>query len=119
MDRVLIRGLRLDTVIGVLEWERKVRQTLLLDLDMAWDNRPAAASRQLADALDYAAVSQRLLEVGQACEHLLIETLAEELAGLVREEFGVPWLRLQVTKPGAVMEANSVAVVIERGAESP
>lgn len=115
MDTIFIRDLRAEAVIGVHAWERDIRQALVLDLELGWDNRPAAAGDDLALALDYATVSARLLEhIGESrCE--LIETLAEQLAGLLREEFGVPWLRLSLAKPGAVPEARAVGVTIERG----
>ena len=115
MDIVFIRGLRADTVIGVYDWERKVRQTVVLDLEMAADNRRAATSDGVGDALDYAAVSARLLAFIEDSEFNLIEALAEQVAALVLAEFGVPWLRLRLSKPGAVTAARDVGVVIERG----
>ncbi|WP_116368299.1 dihydroneopterin aldolase [Parahaliea mediterranea] len=115
MDTVFIRELALETVIGVYDWERGVRQTLLLDLDMAWDNRPAAAGDDLQHALDYAAVSACIASFMGAQQFQLIETAAEQIAALVRSEFGVPWLRLRLCKPGAVAAARDVGVLIERG----
>ena len=115
MDIVFIQELRVDTVIGVYDWEREVRQPLLLDLEMACDNRLAAVADDVANALDYAAVSARLLEFVESSQFQLIETLAEQVAAIVREEFNVPWLRLRVCKPGAVAQAQGVGVSIERG----
>ncbi|MGL4565732.1 MAG: dihydroneopterin aldolase, partial [Halioglobus sp.] len=115
MDIVYIRELRAATVIGVYAWERGVRQTVVLDLELAADNRRAAASDGIGDALDYAAVSARLLAFIEGSEFQLIETLAERVAALVMEEFGVPWLRLRLAKPGAVPQAADVGVLIERG----
>jgi dihydroneopterin aldolase len=92
-----------------------VRQTVVLDLELAADNRRAAASDGIGDALDYAAVSARLLAFIEGSEFQLIETLAERVAALVMEEFGVPWLRLRLAKPGAVPQAADVGVLIERG----
>lgn len=117
-DVVYIRGLRLETVIGVYDWEREVRQELRVDLEMAKDLRPAAASDDVADALDYAAVSTRLRDFAAGSRFLLIEKMAEELAGLVMRDFGVRWLRLRLSKPGAVAEADDVGVLIERGEPS-
>ena len=114
-DRVFIEGLQLETVIGVYGWERELRQTLRLDLEMAWPTAAAAASDDVARALDYAAVSQRLREHAAASRAQLVETLAEKLADLLREEFAVPWLRLRLGKPGAVPAAQAVGVQIERG----
>ncbi|PRB80853.1 dihydroneopterin aldolase [Pseudomonas sp. MYb185] len=116
MDQVFIRGLEVETVIGAYDWERNIRQRLLFDLDMAWDIRAAAAQDDLALALDYAAVSQRVLDYVSASSFELIESLAERVAELVMSEFGVPWLRLSITKPGAVKAATGgVGVLIERG----
>ena len=115
MDIVYIRELRAATVIGVYDWERSVRQILVLDLELAADNRRAAASDEIGDALDYAALSARVLAYIEASEFQLIETLAEQVASLVMAEFGVPWLRLRLAKPGAVAQARDVGVIIERG----
>ena len=115
MDIVFITGLRADTVIGVYDWERRVRQTVVLDLELASDNRRAAASDGIGDALDYAAISARLLSFIEESEFQLIETLAEQVAALVLAEFAVPWLQLRLAKPGAVAEARDVGVLIERG----
>ena len=115
MDRVFISGLSVDALIGVYDWERRIRQTLVLDIEMAWDNRPAAASDDVALALDYASVSQRVTGYIQSSEFELIEALAEKVAELILSEFGVPWLSLRLAKPGAVAHAREVGVVIERG----
>jgi dihydroneopterin aldolase len=115
MDIVYIRALRAATVIGVYDWERTVRQTVVLDLELAADNRRAAASDRIGDALDYAALSARVLAFIEGSQFQLIETLAERVAAIVIEEFGVPWLRLRLAKPGAVAQATDVGVVIERG----
>jgi 7,8-dihydroneopterin aldolase/epimerase/oxygenase len=115
MDIVYIRELRAATVIGVYDWERSVRQTVVLDLELAADNRRAAASDRIGDALDYAALCSRLLAFIEGSEFQLIETLAERVAALVMEEFGVPWLHLRLAKPGAVPQAADVGVLIERG----
>jgi 7,8-dihydroneopterin aldolase/epimerase/oxygenase len=115
MDIVFIRELRADTVIGVYDWERSVRQSVVLDLEMATDNRRAAATDSIDDALDYAAISARVLAFIEGSEFQLIETMAEEVAALILGEFGVPWLRLRLCKPGAVARARDVGVAIERG----
>jgi len=119
VDQVFIKGLAVDTVIGVYDWERTITQRLVFDLEMGWDIRPAAAEDELAHTLNYAAISERLQGfVGQS-RYLLVETLAEELAALLMSEFGIPWLRLQITKPGAVpAAAGGVGVIIERGVKT-
>jgi len=112
---VYIRGLRAQAVIGVYEWERHIRQTLVLDLEMASDTARAAASDQIADALDYAALSGRVVALVEASEYQLLETLADAVARMITREFGVPWLRLRLSKPGAVAAAEDVGVIIETG----
>ncbi len=115
MDIVFLRELRIDTVIGIFDWERQTRQTLVFDLDMGTDIRPAAASERIEDALDYKAVSQRLVEFVSTSEFQLVETLAERCAQIIREEFGVRWVRLRLNKQGAVRAARDVGILIERG----
>lgn len=117
-DCVFIEGLRLETVIGVYAWERDVRQELTLDLEMAWPVGPAAGSDDVADALDYASVAARAQAHAASSSVQLIETLAENLATLIREEFRVSWLRLRLCKPGAIAAADTVGVVIERGSRT-
>ena len=114
MDNVFIEGLEVDTVIGVYDWEREIRQCLRLDLTMRWDIRPAAAQDDLAHTLDYAAVAQRVQAFAAESRFQLVETFAERLAQLLRDEFAISWLRLRVTKPGAVPAARGVGVEIER-----
>lgn len=115
MDIVYIRELRADTVIGVYERERSIRQTVVVDLEMASDNRGAAATDHLTEAVDYGAIADRVTAFIEHSEFQLVETLAERLTELVIAEFSVPWLRLRLSKPGAVGNAKDVGVVIERG----
>jgi len=115
MDIVFIRGLRADTIIGVYDWERSVRQTVVLDLEMGTDIALAAGEDALEHTLDYAAISARLLAFIEGSEFELIETMAERVAAIVLREFSVPWLRLRLSKPGAVSQASDVGVIIERG----
>ncbi len=118
MDIVFIRDLEIATVIGVYDWERNVRQVVVLDLEMATDVARAARNDAIADALDYAAVAQRLQQLVGASECQLIETLAERCAQTVLTEFAVRWLRLTLRKPKAVAAARDVGVVIERGVKT-
>ncbi|TLY52557.1 MAG: dihydroneopterin aldolase [Gammaproteobacteria bacterium] len=115
MDIVFIEDLRIETVIGVYDWERKIRQVVALDLEMAFDNRVPAASDAIADTLDYKAVSKRLIAFVENSTFQLVETLAERCAEIVLSEFKVRWLRLKLAKPGAVRGSKAVGVVIERG----
>ncbi len=117
MDIVFIRELRADTIIGVYDWERRVRQSVVLDLEMATDITKAAGEDALEHTLDYAAISSRLLAFIEASEFELIETMAEQVAAIVLREFAVPWLRLRLSKPGAVVQARDVGVLIERGSK--
>lgn len=115
-DSVLIEGLEVETVVGVYDWERQINQRLLVDLDMAWDNRIPGVSDDVGDALDYAAVCERVVSCLQALKPQLLEHGAEVLATDLQATFGITWLRLTVRKPGAVPAAQSVGVRIERGA---
>lgn len=115
MNSVYIKGLRAQAVIGVYDWERLVRQPLVIDLEMASDTARAAATDAIADALDYAAISQRVLALVEGSEYQLLETLADAVATMVMREFSVPWLRLRLGKPGAVAEAEDVGVIVEAG----
>lgn len=118
MDTVFIRDLRVATVIGIFDWERRIRQTLSVDLEAATDCSAAAASDDVADAVDYKALAKRTVAFLEASEFYLVETAAERTAAVLREEFGLPWLRLQLHKPAALSEAADVGVVIERGSRS-
>ena len=115
MDIVYIRDLEIETVIGIYGWEREVKQVVSLDLDMATDIRKAAASDTIEDTLDYKAVSKRLITFIGDSKFQLIETMAEQVAEIVLTEFDVPWLRLRLSKPGAVRGSRDVGVIIERG----
>ncbi len=115
MDIVFIRNLEIDTVIGIFDWEREIKQTVRIDLEMGFDISRAAVSDQIDDALDYKAVAKRLIEFVEASEFQLVETLAERCAEIVRQEFAVPWVRLTVDKGEAVSSASGVGVTIERG----
>ena len=118
MDIVFIRDLRVDTIVGVYDWERQIKQTLLFDIDMATDIHRAATTDDLQFAINYHAVSLRVSAFVEAHHTTLIETLAEAVAALILTEFKVPWVRLQLTKPNAVLGARSVGVIIERGKNS-
>jgi dihydroneopterin aldolase len=118
MDRVFIEDLRIQTVIGVFDWEREITQTISLDLQMAFDISRAAKSDNIADTLDYKSVSKRLIQFVESSEFQLVEALAEHCAQIVLDEFPVNWLRLKLSKPGAVRGSSAVGVIIERGESS-
>jgi 7,8-dihydroneopterin aldolase/epimerase/oxygenase len=118
MDTVFINDLRIETIIGIYDWERKVRQTISLDLEMGTDIRRAAETDSIEDTLNYKAVAKRLIAFVEASEYQLVETLAEKIAAIVLNEFTVPWLKLTVHKPGAVRGSRDVGVIIERSQRS-
>ena len=117
MDIIFLKDLRVETVIGIFDWERKVRQTVSLDLEMSADIRRAASTDTIDSTLDYKAVAKRLIGFVEASEYGLVETLAEQVARIVVTEFDVPWVRVTLHKPGAIRGAKDVGVVIERSGD--
>ena len=115
MDIIFLRDLRIETVIGIYDWEREIKQTVVLDLEMATDIRKAAATDAIEDTLDYKSVAKRLIAFVEESDFGLVETLAERCAEIVLSEFDVPWVRLTLNKQGAVRGARDVGVIIERG----
>ena len=115
-DKVLIEGLTVLTTIGVYEWEKTIKQKLILDLEMSWDNKPAGESDDVTLCLDYFLVSQSITNFIQSTQFELIECVAERVAQLVIQKFSVQWLKVKVSKPSAIANASNVAVVIERSA---
>jgi dihydroneopterin aldolase len=117
MDKVFIENLTVETVIGIFDWEREIRQAVSLDLEMDFDIRAAAASDRIEDTLDYKAVSKRLINFIEQSEFQLVESLAEQCAAIVLDEFPVSRLKLKLSKPGAVRGSSAVGVEIERSRE--
>jgi dihydroneopterin aldolase len=115
MDIIYLHDLRVAAIIGIFDWERRVRQTVSIDLDMAADIARAAETDAIDDTLNYKAVAKRITAFVEESEFQLVETLAERIAGIVRDEFKVPWVRVRINKPGAIRGARDVGVVIERG----
>lgn len=113
-DRIFLHGLTADCIIGFIDWERRVRQRVVVDLEMPVDCRHAALTDEVADTLDYKKVAKRALEFIGASEFKLVETLAHRLALLILAEFGVEWVRISLNKPGAIRNSRDVGVVIER-----
>jgi len=118
-DHVFIEDLRIETVIGIYDWEREIKQTVSLDVEMEFDIRRAAKSDSIEDALDYKAVAKRLIRTVESSEFQLVESLAECCATVILEEFPVARLRLKLSKPGAVRSSSAVGVVIERSRAAP
>jgi dihydroneopterin aldolase len=115
MDIVYVRGLEVKTVIGVYDWEREIKQPVTVDLDMACDIGRAAGTDDHKFVLDYTTVCVRVAEFIEKSHLKLLESMAEEIAGLIRSEFHVPWVRVRVGKPAAITGARDVGVIIERG----
>jgi dihydroneopterin aldolase len=115
MDIIFLRGLHIETIVGIYDWERVNRRIVVLDLEMATDNRKAAASDAIGDALDYSAVSRRIVSFVEQSSFFLVETLAERICEIIRSEFNVNWVRLTLNKKGAIQDASDVGVIIERG----
>jgi len=115
MDIVFLRGLRIETTIGIYDWEKQIKQPVVLDLEMGANVAQAAATDRIEDALDYKQVAKRLKSFVAESRFELVETLAERCAALLRQEFAIPWVRLRVNKMGAVSDATDVGVIIERG----
>jgi dihydroneopterin aldolase len=113
-DRIFLRGLTAECVIGFIDWERRVKQTVVVDLEMPVDCARAAASDEVADTVDYKRVAKRVLAYIEVSEFKLVETLAHRLAALLLEEFALDWVRLSVNKPGAIRNSRDVGVSIER-----
>ncbi|MFV1983241.1 MAG: dihydroneopterin aldolase [Thiohalomonadales bacterium] len=115
MDIIYLTELEIETIIGIYEWERTTKQTISLDIEMATDIKKAASSDAIEDTLNYKAVAKRLIEYVEATEFQLIETLSEKICGIILNEFSVPWVKLRVSKPGAIRGSRNVGVMIERG----
>ena len=115
MDIVYIRDLRIETIIGIYDWEREVKQTISLDLEMAHNISKAAESDDIQYALNYKSIAKRLIKFVEQSEFLLVERMAEDIASIVRDEFSVPWLKLRLSKPGALRGSQDVGIIIERG----
>lgn len=115
MDIIYLRDLRIDTIIGIYDWERRMKQTIILDLEMGTDIRKAANSDHIDDTLNYKAVAKRLMDFVGNSEFELVEALAERITEIIINEFDVPWCRLSLNKKGAVRGVRDVGVIIERG----
>ena len=116
MDIIFLHHLTVDTVIGVWEWERRIRQTLILDLDLGVDTARAGDTDDLSFTVDYKAVTDRVRDFCRDANFKLIEALAEHIARIVLGEFPVRWVRIKINKQGIVRHVRDLGVIIERGA---
>ena len=114
MDTIFLTDLRVDCVVGIWDWERKIRQTVSIDLEMGYDIRPAAETDSIDDTLNYKAVAKRVQQFVSDSSFQLVETMAERIAGLVLDEFDIGWIQVRVNKPGAIRGARDVGVLIRR-----
>jgi dihydroneopterin aldolase len=114
MDKIFIHALKSEAIIGIYDWERQVRQTVLVDVEISADIRKAALTDSIEDTLNYKRVAKRVLAFVEGSQFHLVETLAEHLAMLILEEFGVGWVRITLSKPGAVRSSRDVGVALER-----
>jgi 7,8-dihydroneopterin aldolase/epimerase/oxygenase len=113
-DRIFLRGLTSECIIGFIDWERRVRQTVVLDIELPVNCAQAAGTDEVADTLDYKKVAKRVLAFVEASEFKLVETLAHRLALTLLAEFELAWIRVSVNKPGAIRGSRDVGVTIER-----
>ena len=114
MDKIFLRQLEVQAVIGIWDWERQVTQKISIDLEMATDIRSAAATDSIDDTLNYKNVAKRIIQFVEESSFQLVETLTDRIAEIVVQEFGVPWVRVSVNKPGAIRGSKDVGIVIER-----
>lgn len=114
MDTIFLTDMRVDTVVGIWDWERKIRQTVAIDLEMGFDIRAAAASDSIDDTLNYKLVAKRVQQFVADSSFQLVETMAERIAGIVLDEFDIAWIQVRVNKPGAIRGARDVGVLIRR-----
>jgi 7,8-dihydroneopterin aldolase/epimerase/oxygenase len=117
MDKIFIHALKTETIVGIFDWERQVKQTVLIDIEFSADIRKAALSDSIDDTLNYKGVAKRVLTFVEASSFHLVEALAEHVAMLILEEYRVPWVRISLSKPGALRNSRDVGVILERAAE--
>jgi dihydroneopterin aldolase len=114
MDKIFIHALKTEAIIGIFDWERQVRQTVVIDLEFSADIRRAALSDSIDDTLNYKRVAKQVLSFVEASQFHLVETLSEHIAMLILGEFGVAWVRVALSKPGAIRGSRDVGIIIER-----
>jgi dihydroneopterin aldolase len=119
MDIIFLGGLEIKTIIGIYDWERVAKQTVILDIQMAFDIQKAAETDEIQYTLDYKTVSHRIISFVEASQFLLVEKLISEIADIIRNEFNVPWVKISLNKKGAITGASDVGIIIERGEWHP
>jgi dihydroneopterin aldolase len=116
MDKIFLSSLNVECIVGIWEWERRVKQRVVIDVEMATDIRKAAASDHIDDTIDYKAVAKRILAFVGESQYQLVETLTENIAKVIITEFGVSWVKVRLNKQGAIRFARDVGILIERTA---
>ena len=114
MDKIFIHALKTETIVGIFDWERQVKQTVVMDIEFSADIAKAALSDSIDDTLNYKGVAKRVLAFVDESSFHLVETLAERIAMLILEEFGVSWVSITLSKPGAIRGSRDVGVALER-----
>ena len=115
MDIIFLGGLQIETIIGIYDWERETKQTVILDIEMAYDIQKAAETDDIQHTLDYKAVSKRIIAFVETSNYFLVEKLTVEIAEIILGEFGVPWVKVMLNKKGAIRGASDVGIIVERG----
>ncbi|MGZ5055224.1 MAG: dihydroneopterin aldolase [Methylobacter sp.] len=115
MDIIFLGGLEIETIIGIYDWERVTKQTVILDIEMAFDIQKAAETDDIQYTLDYKTVSRRVISFVEVSQFFLVEKLISEIADIIRNEFNVPWVKITLNKKGAISGASDVGIIIERG----
>jgi len=115
MDIIFLGGLEIDTIIGIYDWEREKRQTVILDIEMTFDIQKAAETDDIQYTLDYKTVSDRIISFVKESRFFLVERLISEIAHIIRTEFNVPWVKVTLNKKGAIGSGINVGIIIERG----
>jgi dihydroneopterin aldolase len=113
-DRIFLRGLSVECIIGFIDWERQIKQSVVIDLEIPVDCSQAALTDDVADTVDYKSVSKRVIAFVEASQYKLVETLGHRIAMLILEEFALKWVRISINKPGAIRGSRDVGVMLER-----
>jgi dihydroneopterin aldolase len=114
MDKIFIHALKTEAIIGIFDWERQVKQTVVIDIEISADIAKAALSDSIHDTLNYKRIAKRVLAFVEESKFHLVETLAERIAMLLLEDFGIDWVSISLSKPGAIRSSRDVGVMLER-----
>ena len=118
MDRIFLSEMKIETTVGIWEWEKRIKQQVIIDIEMSANIKKAAATDQIEDTLNYKAVAKSVRKLVEESSFQLVETMAEKISELVIGEHNVSWVRVKVNKPGAIRGSKGVGIIIERGDKS-